>query len=74
QGAPIDVRDPLAPRLRAISDAAGGRPEAIVDGLLGVREIFAPALAADDTFRTVLTRHLAALTERGAAATVAGLA
>lgn len=73
-GAPIDVRDPLAPRLRAISDAAGGRPEAIVDGLLGVREIFGPALAADDRFRAVLTRHLAALTERGAAATVAGLA
>ena len=45
QGAAIDVRDPLAARLRALSDA-GETPSGKVDNLLSVEEVFAPALAA----------------------------
>ena len=45
KGDPIDVRDPLATRLMALSDAAA-TPEARVAALLGVHEIFPPALAA----------------------------
>ncbi|MEL6887443.1 MAG: mannitol dehydrogenase family protein, partial [Pseudomonadota bacterium] len=45
QSAAIDVRDPLAARLRALSDA-GETPSRKVDNLLSVEEVFAPALAA----------------------------
>jgi fructuronate reductase len=43
QGGPIDVRDPLAARLRALSASP---PEARVAALLSLREIFPQALAA----------------------------
>jgi fructuronate reductase len=43
-GQPIDVRDPLAARLRALSDGAADA-EARVAALLGVREIFPEPLA-----------------------------
>lgn len=43
QGQPIDVRDPLAARLRALSD---GPPEARVRALLSLREVFSEDLAA----------------------------
>ena len=45
RGAAIDVRDPLAARLRALSDA-GETPQQKVENLLAVEEVFAPALAA----------------------------
>lgn len=45
KGAPIEVKDPLAARLRALSDAASG-PEAKVDALLSLREIFPEDMAA----------------------------
>ncbi|WP_415233952.1 mannitol dehydrogenase family protein [Pseudorhodobacter sp.] len=44
-GQPIDVKDPLASRLRALSDAAG-TPADKVTALLTVTEVFPPALAA----------------------------
>ncbi len=44
-GAPIDVRDPLADRLRALSDGAG-TPQAKAEALLSVAEVFPPALAS----------------------------
>lgn len=44
QGSPIDVRDPLADRLRTLSDGADGS-SGKVTALLGVREIFEPHLA-----------------------------
>jgi fructuronate reductase len=64
-GAPIDVRDPLAERLRALSD---GAPEAEgrVAALLGVREIFPPALAANPALRADLVDRSRALEARGA--------
>jgi fructuronate reductase len=44
-GAPIEVKDPLAARLRQLSEAAQ-TPEDLVASLLSVREIFPAALAA----------------------------
>jgi fructuronate reductase len=44
QGSPIDVKDPLAARLRALSDAASSPREKVV-ALLNVTEVFTPELA-----------------------------
>jgi fructuronate reductase len=44
QGGPIDVRDPLAARLRALSEAAS-TPQGRVAALLSVREVFPEPLA-----------------------------
>ena len=73
KGAPIDVRDPLAARLRTLSDGASdaaGR----VDALLGVGEIFPAPLAADAGFRADLTAALSELETAGARAAVARIA
>lgn len=72
-GAPIDVRDPLAPRLRRIADGAGGNAIRLVVGLLMVSEIFGNDLAANEIFRETVTRQLITLYQRGAAATVAAM-
>jgi fructuronate reductase len=65
EGEPIDVRDPLADRLRALSDAAP-TPEARVTALLGVREVFPADLAAHSSFRRTLEAAHAALLASGA--------
>ena len=44
-GRVIDVRDPMAERLRAVSDSAD-TPEGKVAALLGVRDVFPPDLVA----------------------------
>lgn len=69
-GQPIDVRDPLAGRLRTIADAAGHAPPKLVDGLLNVREIFGDDLPRNERLRSVLTGHLASLYRSGARETV----
>ena len=66
KGSRIDVRDPLASRLRTITKSAGGSPAAIVDGLLGVAEIFGDDLPRSDAFRAQLIGHLSSLLHRGA--------
>lgn len=66
-GRPLDVRDPLAPRLRALADAAPD-PAGRVAALLGVREVFPEAVAADPALRDALTRAYADLAVRGALA------
>lgn len=71
QGQPIDVKDPLAARLRAIADEASRNGDGLADSLLTVREIFGDDLPGNETFRAAVTRHLASLYEKGAAATVA---
>jgi fructuronate reductase len=73
-GKPIEVQDPLAARLRAIADAAGGDAAALVRGYLGVSEIFGDDLIGNKDFRLLLTEHLASLLQKGAAATVRELA
>jgi len=69
-GREIDVRDPLAGKLRQIADSAGNSPDALVKGLLGIAEIFGGDLPRSDAFISVTTEHLASLFEHGALATV----
>ncbi|MAU98413.1 MAG: mannitol dehydrogenase [Fulvimarina sp.] len=69
-GGAIDVRDPLAARLKAIGKAAGRDPERLAAGYLGVVEVFGGELRHDPAFAGPVTRALAALFEKGAAATV----
>ena len=73
-GRPIDVRDPLAARFRAVADAADGDAEKLAAGLLGIAEIFGGDLPAQAVFRAAVTAHLASLLRHGAAATVAAVA
>lgn len=61
QGGPIDVRDPLAERLRALSS---GAPEARVAALLAVREVFPQALAT--AIAPGVTAAFRTLAEKGA--------
>ncbi len=68
-GAPIDVRDPLAARLRAA--AAGKAPDAAAEALLALGEVFDPALAADPRFRAPVVEALRAIAGRGALAAAA---
>jgi fructuronate reductase len=63
-GAPIEVRDPLAERLRALSDGAADAAGRVA-ALLEVREIFPPRLAADPAVREGLTAAYAALLAKG---------
>ena len=70
QGNPIEVKDPLAARCRAIADTAGSDATKLADGLLSIPEIFGTQLPANETFRATATNHLASLFERGALATV----
>lgn len=67
RGAAIDVRDPLASRLRALADAAGPDASRLVPALLGVREIFGEDLPAEPRFIMPVRNALAALFTNGAA-------
>jgi fructuronate reductase len=69
RGQSIDVRDPLAPRLRALSDAAAGSAEK-VDALLGVAQVFPGTLTSDRGFRDELIEAYAMLATEGASAAV----
>lgn len=55
------IVDPLAERLTAL--AAAGSDEALLDNLLGLGQIFPPALATDENVRSALRGGLAALKE-----------
>lgn len=70
RGLPIDVRDPLAARLKEIAAAAGPDPERLAPALLAVREIFGDDLAADPRFAEPVTRALSSLYALGARRTV----
>ncbi len=70
RGQPIDVRDPLAGRLRTIADAAGNAPPNLTDGFLNVREVFGDDLPRNERLRWLLTDHVASLLRYGARATV----
>jgi fructuronate reductase len=61
-GAPIDVKDPLADRLRALAGEADP-----VAALLGLREVFPEALARDPRFVEAVTAAHRTLREQGAA-------
>jgi fructuronate reductase len=72
-GAPIDVRDPMAARLRMIADRAEGSPERLASDLFAVREIFGDDLPTDPRFTGVTARALARLYANGAKRTVSEL-
>lgn len=68
---PIEVRDPLVLRLRALADASGPDAEKLVSAMLvGVSEIFGQDLAQSGAFRLAVTKHLHSLFTIGAAQTV----
>jgi len=69
-GREIDVRDPLAPRLRAIANSSGSNPELLAAGLLRVGEVFGGDLAQSEPFRTEITDQLKSLFLHGAIAAV----
>ena len=71
KGKPIDVRDPLAARLRAIADEAGLVADRLAPALLEVREIFTAELAADPRFRDAVTSALSRIIAKGAKEAVA---
>jgi len=70
RGQPIDVRDPMSARLRALCDA-NPAPDARVRALLGVAEVFPPALVPRLT--APVTAALTRLTQAGSRAAVADL-
>jgi fructuronate reductase len=71
-GREIDVKDPLARRLRQIATAAQDSPAQLADGLLNVTEVFGDDLPRHAAFRAEIVRHLASLFRCGALETVRG--
>lgn len=72
RGLPIDVRDPLAARLRRIGAEAGGDPAALARAYLGVEAVFGRDLAESPPLVAAVSQALGTLIHEGAAATVAG--
>jgi fructuronate reductase len=72
-GGPIDVKDPLASRMRAIADAAHQDPVRLVVGMLTLGEVFGKDLPQNEVFREAVTAHVKSLFEKGSAATVAAM-
>lgn len=69
-GENIDVRDPLAMRMLAISADAGDDPEELFEGLAGIVEIFGDDLIDNEQFGADVVDHLDSLFEIGTAETV----
>ena len=65
RGGAIDVRDPLAARLKTLSDGAATDRERVA-ALLSVREVFPAALAESEQFRSALVAAYAGLVDKGA--------
>ena len=68
-GGEIDVRDPLAGRLRSIWAATDGGADRIVAGFLELGEVFGKDLPENQDFRSTLSSHLRSLQHHGALAT-----
>jgi fructuronate reductase len=73
KGVLIDVRDPMAARLRERADKAGGQPERLASELFGIREIFGDDLPHDARFTGPVMSALAKLYAQGAKRTVSEL-
>ena len=67
-GRPIDVRDPLAARLRTALDQAGSEPRRKVAALLGVEAVFGHDLPRSPAFAAAVTQAYATLVANGARA------
>jgi fructuronate reductase len=70
QGGAIDVRDPLADRLRAALDQAGPAPQNRVAAVLGIETVFGGDLVRSPGFTGPVTAAYAALLAKGASAAV----
>jgi len=70
RGLPIDVRDPLAGRLRALADEAGPVATRLVPALLGVADVFGGDLPRHPAFVEAVTAALERLYVKGARASV----
>ena len=66
KGSPIDVRDPLAKRLRVLADEAGPDAARLSRALLGLREVFGDDLSVNERFSEAVRSSLALLFEVGA--------
>jgi fructuronate reductase len=71
KGNEIDVRDPHALKMMAISADAGDDPVALFEGLSSLIEVFGTDLAGNAVFRDTVVGHLKNLFDEGAKATVA---
>jgi fructuronate reductase len=72
-GGEIEVKDPLAGQFREIAGSAKTNPVKLVDGFLGVREVFGTDLPDNRTFRMALIGHVESLFDAGALETVQGI-
>ena len=70
RGQPIDVRDPMAARLKVLWDGAG-TAEQRVAAFLSVREVFPEVLSNDNAFKADLQKSLEVLMAQGAGRAVA---
>jgi fructuronate reductase len=73
KGQPIDVRDPLAERFKAIVADAKGEPEALAQGLFGIEAIFGKDLPENPAFTGPVLAALKSLYAQGAKATIAAM-
>lgn len=69
EGNEIDVRDPHALKMMAISADAGDDPLALYEGLSSLTEVFGTDLAGNAVFRDTVVGHLESLFDEGAKAT-----
>ncbi len=72
-GAPIDVRDPLLDRIKALCGEAGPSPERLAPALMTIEQVFGRDLPSDQRFTAPVIAALRSLFEKGAAATVRDL-
>ncbi len=70
RGETIDVSDPLAAKLYDVGQAAAGDVERLVDGYLGVEDIFGSDLRSSQRFKIPVSTALAALYDKGTLRTV----
>lgn len=69
-GRPLPLDDPLADLVRETLAAAGAAPAARVEAVLGLTQVFPPALAADQVVRDLVTGWLADLDRYGVTTTL----
>ncbi len=69
-GKAIDVRDPLAERTAALGRTANGSAPRLVEGFLGLTDVFGEDLSANREFRTALEARATTLLARGVLAAV----
>ena len=72
-GARYEISDPLASRLKALAASAQSEPQALMEALLSVHEVFPADLAALPEFRNPLRHALQLLHENGARGAIAAL-